>query len=270
MAILRPLAAVAAVALVQTVSGWHIELPPCLSPFRPFVYTGCFEDLHSPNALTYRSSQNTQNMTVEKCVAECKGNGFRYAGLEYYGECYCGATVNGKQASSPSQCSFACTGNSSQVCGGNDRISVYQDPTFPVSDDVTINNYVPLGCYTDNSPLGKTLAWRMDNVDPNTLTPEKCLTACKAQGYPFAGTEYSRKSPLARNPRPRPNALLTGELRRMLLRCRAGQRHQRRRRLAMRQALHRGCQQEVRRLGQVERLRRKGARVPREVRLPAT
>ena len=227
MAVLRPLAAVAAVALVQSVGAWHFELPPCLSPFRPFVYTGCFEDSHSPSALTYRSSQNTQNMTVEKCVAECKGNGYRYAGLEYYGECYCGATVNGKQAAAPSQCSFACTGNSSQVCGGNDRISIYQDPSFPVPDTVTINNYVPLGCYTDDSKLGKTLSWPMDKLDKNTLTPEKCLGACKAQGYPFAGTEFGREShfpppppPLLASPPP-----LTYRRRRMLLRCRAGQRH---------------------------------------------
>jgi len=85
MAALRSLSAVAALALVQSVHGWNIELPPCTSPFLPFVYTGCFQDPSTPNALSFRSSLDTQSMTVEKCVAECKGNGYRYAGLEYVG-----------------------------------------------------------------------------------------------------------------------------------------------------------------------------------------
>ena len=245
MAVLRPLAAVAAVALVQTVGAWHFELPPCLAPFRPFVYTGCFEDNHNPQALTYRSSMSSQNMTVEKCVAECKGNGYRYAGLEYYGECYCGATVNGKQAVDPTKCWTKCTGNSSQTCGGNDHLSIYQDPSFPVSDDVTINNYVPLGCYTDESTLGKTLSWPMDKViNQNDMTPMKCLTACKGQGFPFAGLEFGRELPLVAALVPP----LTVKQRGMLLRRRSGQRHEKSRPQGLQDALQRRHLQDVRRL----------------------
>jgi hypothetical protein len=119
------------------------------------------------------------------------GNGYRYAGLEYYGECFCGATVNGVQIDE-SNCNYPCTGNSSEVCGGTDIISVYQDPTFLPVDDTIITDYKPLGCYSDLGPDGRTLAWQQ-TVDATALTVETCLTACKQEGYPFAGVEYAQE-----------------------------------------------------------------------------
>jgi hypothetical protein len=161
--------------------------PSCVS-FTPFVYAGCFQDPSDPRALLYNSNLPTEAMTVEfvhislhqnpypvllgtcsnipvlfgyskkktnanykfpsrKCVAFCKGNDYEYAGLEYYGECFCGSSVNGAQLSE-SSCTFPCTGNSSETCGGDDIISVYQDPTFPVVDDSTISDYQYAGCYS--------------------------------------------------------------------------------------------------------------------------
>ncbi len=89
MAALRSAVAVAAIALVQSVHGWNLQLPTCTSPFQPFVYTGCYKDLSNPNTLPFQADvqgEDAQTMTVEKCVAICKGNGYRYAGLEYYYE----------------------------------------------------------------------------------------------------------------------------------------------------------------------------------------
>jgi hypothetical protein len=118
------------------------------------------------------------------------GNGYRYAGLEYYQECFCGATVDGPQAADASSCNLPCTGNSSQTCGGNDLLSVYEDPTFAPTGVVTISDYAPLGCWTDDSDQGRALVWPQDQLDASTMTVEGCLTACKAEGYPFAGVEY--------------------------------------------------------------------------------
>ena len=83
MAALRSLTAFAALALFKSVHAWNIELPPCTSSFRPFVYAGCFKDPGNPDGLSYRSPLDTQSMTVEKCMAECKGNGYRYAGKSF-------------------------------------------------------------------------------------------------------------------------------------------------------------------------------------------
>ena len=165
---------------------------PSCTDFTPFVYSGCFQDPSSPSrALLYNSGLNTQNMTVETCVAFCKGNDYRYAGLEYYGECFCGASVNGPQIDE-SNCNFPCTGNKSEVCGGNDIISIYQDPTFPTVDETIISDYKPLGCYSEGTS-GRSLAWRQDQVNASTLTIESCLTACKQGGYDIAGVEFGQE-----------------------------------------------------------------------------
>ncbi|KAK3375012.1 WSC domain-containing protein [Podospora didyma] len=190
MAPFKPMAAALAVAaLVSRVQATTVELPPCLDPFQPFVYSGCFQDTGSPHALTFRSNLDSQSMTIETCVAECKGNGYRYAGLEYYGVCFCGQTVSGTQLSED-KCNYPCTGNNTQTCGGSDIISVYQDPTYSPISEVTLEDYAPLGCWTDNSNLGKALTYRQDQVASGTLTTEGCLQACKDGGFPFAGTEY--------------------------------------------------------------------------------
>ncbi|UNI14137.1 hypothetical protein JDV02_000802 [Purpureocillium takamizusanense] len=181
-------AAAAALAVVPLTQAWNIQLPPCLEEFKPFVKSGCFQD-STGKALVYRGNGN--NFTVESCVAECKGNGFRYAGLKYYGVCFCGATVNAPQVDE-SKCNLPCTANKNENCGGNDALSVWQDPTFPKGpDDTTVDSYKSLGCYTDKGP-GRTLSWD-SGADGATLTTKSCLAACEKQGYPYAGTEFGKE-----------------------------------------------------------------------------
>ncbi|KJZ74107.1 hypothetical protein HIM_06556 [Hirsutella minnesotensis 3608] len=182
------LGAAAALALVPLSQAWNIQLPPCLDDFEPFVSSGCFEDGNSP-ALIYRSTLDQNQMTIEKCVADCKGNGFRYAGLKYYGVCYCGATVDTPQIED-SKCSLPCSGNNKETCGGNNAISIWQDTTFPkAANEVTVDDYVSLGCYTDDSSQGRTLSYPV-KLDEANLSTKQCLAACQKQGFPLAGTEF--------------------------------------------------------------------------------
>ncbi|KAG5926178.1 hypothetical protein E4U42_003557 [Claviceps africana] len=191
MAVLRSALALVAMALLPLTHAWNIELPPCTEPFKPFVYSGCFQEGKSSNTLLLRSSLDTANMTVEMCMAECKGNGFRYAGLEYYGVCFCGATVDGPQADE-SQCSFPCSGDKTQKCGGDRALSVWQDPTFPNAEKLTVDAYKSLGCYTDDSSKGRTLSYPID-FGGELCTPKTCLAACEKRGFPFAGIEYGNE-----------------------------------------------------------------------------
>ena len=46
--------------------------PSCID-YTPFVYAGCFIDPGNPRALLYSSDLDRTTMTVEKCVAFCKG-----------------------------------------------------------------------------------------------------------------------------------------------------------------------------------------------------
>ncbi|KAK2004859.1 WSC domain-containing protein [Colletotrichum falcatum] len=189
--LVRALAAFAAAALLTQVTATTTELPPCLDAFQPFTYSGCFQEKGTQGepALDFRSSSNQAENTVEKCVAECKGNSYRYAGLTYYGVCYCSQTVNSPILPEAS-CNMPCSANSSQTCGGNGAFSVWQDPTFPPSTGVTINDFESIGCYTDDTNHGRTIAERQVQVASDTMTPSSCLQACADDGYPFAGLEY--------------------------------------------------------------------------------
>lgn len=72
MVLQRAIVAAAALAFIPATQAWNIELPPCLEPFKPFVYSGCYQD-GNPPALVFRSSLPSKGMTAEKCMAECKG-----------------------------------------------------------------------------------------------------------------------------------------------------------------------------------------------------
>ncbi|KAK0624079.1 WSC domain-containing protein [Immersiella caudata] len=66
-------------------------------------------------------------MTVEACGNFCLNRGFKIFGLEYARECWCDNINNGTvSTATPTQCTFPCSGDSAQVCGGNDRLSVWQ------------------------------------------------------------------------------------------------------------------------------------------------
>lgn len=119
------------------------------------------------------------------------GNGFRYAGLKYYGVCYCGGSVRSEKTDE-SQCNLPCSGDKSQTCGGDNALSVWEDPTFSQTpEEVSESDYAAQGCYTD-SGSGRALTWPAE-IDGSDLTPSKCIAACKEQGFAYAGTEYGGK-----------------------------------------------------------------------------
>ena len=65
-------------------------------------------------------------MTIEMCLAACQENGFRYAGLEWQIECYCGdEPVQGFEWTWIDKCNNRCAGNSNQICEGSLAMSVY-------------------------------------------------------------------------------------------------------------------------------------------------
>ncbi|ORY63434.1 WSC domain-containing protein [Pseudomassariella vexata] len=193
MMALKSLAALAALSLVPNVHAWYEQLPPCLSPFQPFLQVGCYDN-GLPTEMTALSEMfdKSPDMTVEKCVATCKGNGFRYAGLAWRDTCYCGQTVDKPEVNAATECNLECAGNSSQTCGGDTGLNIYTDTTFLPVDEQTIAEYRPLGCYTDNNPEAKkALFFRQTQLDNEPLTTEICLEACRSKGFPFAGTEFS-------------------------------------------------------------------------------
>lgn len=93
-------------------------------------------------------------------------------------------------------CGMACSSNSSQICGGPDRLSVFSTgnvtidttPTSPPS----AGNYTYQGCWVDTA--ARVLQGAQSNT--NDMTVEKCASFCAAAGANAFGVEYStRKSP---------------------------------------------------------------------------
>ena len=84
-----PLFSLSATALVIERNPVY-TLPICSVPFTPFLYAGCYSDTSSPRTLPFSpAGLDTQNMTVEQCVAECKGT---------RSSCLCATLADGPQA----------------------------------------------------------------------------------------------------------------------------------------------------------------------------
>ena len=67
------------------------------------------------------SSKNT----IEYCKKACFKLHYRYAGLQFSKECFCGKNLPKKIAPRQSDCNMKCSGNRSQKCGGGNRMNVH-------------------------------------------------------------------------------------------------------------------------------------------------
>ncbi|KAF1949918.1 DUF1929-domain-containing protein [Byssothecium circinans] len=75
-----------------------------------------------------------------------------------------------------------CNGNSTEYCGGTNRLNVY------TARQISPDTWNAIGCYTD-SVGQRTLSVRQ--FPAGDLTTESCVAACRSAGYFYAGTEYA-------------------------------------------------------------------------------
>ncbi|BFZ64028.1 hypothetical protein YB2330_005166 [Saitoella coloradoensis] len=94
-------------------TGWH--------------YLGCYSD-SSSRTLPKQTWLPAITTPSESCMDACAAAGYTLAGLEYYGQCFCGNTLppTAGAARPEGECWMPCTGNSTQICGGDWRLSIYQ------------------------------------------------------------------------------------------------------------------------------------------------
>ncbi|KAJ7058025.1 galactose oxidase [Mycena amicta] len=157
-------------------------------------FLGCYTDNVGARTLTGATTTDTTNMTVENCIAFCDAKNFIFAGVEFMQECYCDDFIENSGAETDqSDCDLPCTGNVSQACGGNSRLSIFWSgnppppaPTIPES----IGKWESLGCYMDNvNGQGRALTEAV-NVD-GEVSLETCTTACFNAGLPLSGAEFA-------------------------------------------------------------------------------
>lgn len=177
----------------------HTYLPPVSD----FSFVGCqTEPSPSPPSTLNGSSGTSDSMTLETCATFCSGQTF--FGVENSTNCYCGTTINtGTDIAGPELCYLPCAGNSSQVCGGPNALSLYVNPLAkpsppsppppPPIPPNPKNESIFLGCYSDvGKPPGTTRT--LDGasmVDETSLTTKECESFCST--FLYFGTEYSHQ-----------------------------------------------------------------------------
>lgn len=160
-------------------------------------YSGCYVD-NKYGRILKTQQPDSSAMMIEYCIGLCVGQGHSMAGIEYSAQCFCGdAMINGgAKATADSQCAMPCSGNSSEVCGGPDRMSIYANTTF--------TTYPPPSAQTTGLPAGfaykgclqdvpaRVLPYQLLAYEKN-LTVPMCLSRCAAYGYSAAGVEYGEQ-----------------------------------------------------------------------------
>ncbi|KAK8858379.1 hypothetical protein IAR55_002606 [Kwoniella newhampshirensis] len=101
------------------------SLAPAAMTSNGYTKQGCYQEV-SGRALTGASTAS-DSMTIDTCTAFCKPLGFKYAAVEYGRECFCGSSLsNGASLGKYStQCTMKCAGNTKQLCGGPNALSLY-------------------------------------------------------------------------------------------------------------------------------------------------
>ncbi|PFH53643.1 copper radical oxidase [Amanita thiersii Skay4041] len=190
---------------------WNGEQPPPPPTITPqignWTSLGCYSDnVNGGRSLTVGMNVDG-SMTNAKCTSACFHSGYGLAGTEYAGECYCGhAIANGGSPTPAGDCNMVCAGNSSEFCGGPNRLNVYNYtgtdlPTsppnggtggnggslvFPVLDGLP-SPWAYNACWVDNA-FGRIMPVGIPANQQNTI--QTCIGACQAQNYTLAGTEF--------------------------------------------------------------------------------
>lgn len=187
------------------------KVPITVPNFDNYFSQGCYTEGVGERALAGTTTA-ISNMTVGTCVNFCKQNGFRYAGIEYSTECYCGASIATTAAKAPdSECNMLCGGDALAYCGGPGRLNVYAGPASnstisstptsaspTVAPPSTIPTAVPsstpepgvgyAGCANEGT-TGRALS--KDSLASSTMTLKLCQDYCKTKGYPLSGLEFA-------------------------------------------------------------------------------
>lgn len=195
---------------------------PQVNPGPPgWGYKGCYTD---GGARTLTVDMATPGgggaLTVAKCTTACGAANYKYAGVEYSGECFCGNVLSNGGGPAPdgeALCNMVCNGNQTEYCGGPYRLNLYEAGAAPPTSStrgtttasaVTTTTRPPVVSTTTAPPrvTGLPTGWTYKGcwvdgvngrilisgnpIDPE-LTVEKCVDICLGKGYVVAGMEFT-------------------------------------------------------------------------------
>ncbi len=153
------------------------------------TYWGCWSDqnLRTLINLTYNGNTNT----IEACTSACAQGGNTIAGLEFGTQCFCGSSLGYKATEVvESSCATPCPGNSSETCGGLNRLSIFSNGLPYVQPQPgtpeTVKGSFYAGCRTE-ATSGRALLGK--STSGSFMSLEYCAGFCG--DYKYFGTEYA-------------------------------------------------------------------------------
>jgi hypothetical protein len=90
-------------------------------------YQGCYRETPEENLKYKVFPEGTSQLTPKKCQYLCRNHGYKYAGVTFGNECWCGNGEKGLGERRPEwECNSPCSGAPDQNCGGILRQNIYQ------------------------------------------------------------------------------------------------------------------------------------------------
>ncbi|KAI0018314.1 putative glyoxal oxidase [Xylariomycetidae sp. FL0641] len=165
-----------------------------------WTHIGCYQEGLGGRALTYGAPVPAGQMTAAKCTSACQQAGFVLAGTEYGGECYCGNTLQNNSTTALSGCSFRCNGNSSEVCGGSNRLNVYD---FNMQYQPSSSSTQPGSSSTGSSSttaVASTTASTTSSFTTSTTSAASSTTASASSSFTTSATTATTSTSTTSSP----------------------------------------------------------------------
>ncbi|ESN95510.1 hypothetical protein HELRODRAFT_179286 [Helobdella robusta] len=89
----------------------------------PPRYIGCYTDDKKPGMRDLQFSSIDGRMTPVFCSDVCYRHNYTVFGVQYHNECYCSHSYGAYGVGNG--CSYTCSGDSREICGGASMNSVY-------------------------------------------------------------------------------------------------------------------------------------------------
>ncbi|KAK7993333.1 hypothetical protein PG989_006714 [Apiospora arundinis] len=166
--------------------------PTVGSIVKDWKFLGCSTEI--PGRALTGMSYSEDNMTIDSCQEFCTKNNYPLAGVEYGRECYCGRFLQPPAGYIyQKDCNMPCKGNGDQMCGGNSRVSIFNNTNFrgpSAMKAIPDSTWQYVSCFME--PLYGRALTNLVKADDRMTVP-MCTQACQGAGFAFAGLEYGRE-----------------------------------------------------------------------------
>ncbi|QIW95400.1 hypothetical protein AMS68_000918 [Peltaster fructicola] len=159
-----------------------------------WTYTGCYNDNQGSRTLNGPYYGDGSGMNASTCVSFCASQNYVYAGTEYSSQCYCGNSIASGLNQTDATCNMACSGNSAEVCGGPNLLTIYYANTaapIPPSVNPGPPGWTSYGCYAEGSTRTLANLYDVPGGSAKNMSVAACTSVCGANGYSLAGVEYA-------------------------------------------------------------------------------